>query len=209
MGLRSGAVGSRDAVKRRQLHCTVSAGNAWNGFNAYVSCHERRVEVNRRELSSHIREHFESKLFVQSGAALPEVVIGMVHFQSMDSLPKELDRAVSLALLHEYTRNESLVKHALAVEACMRAYARKLDAAHEEAWGLVGLLHDFDYDQFPTREEHPFVGEKILEDRGYPPFFRRAILSHADYSNVTRETPLEKALFACDELAGFLTAFLR
>ncbi len=130
----------------------------------------------------------------------------MVHFLSMDSLAKELDRTVSLALLKEYTRNESLIKHALAVEACMRAYARKLDPANEETWGLVGLLHDFDYDQFPTPQEHPFVGEKILEDRGYPPFFRRAILSHADYSGVPRETPMERALFACDELSGFLTA---
>ena len=123
----------------------------------------------------------------------------MVHWQLMD-------REGSLALLHEYTKNESLIKHALAVESCMRAYARKLDSAHEETWGLVGLLHDFDYDQFPTQDEHPYVGEKILEDRGYPPEFRRAIMSHAEYTGVVRETPMEKALFACDELAGFLTA---
>src|SRR5207247_7824113 len=101
---------------------------------------------------------------------------------------KHPDRASAEALLREYTRNESLIKHALAVEACMRGYARKLDPQHEETWGLVGLLHDFDYDQFPTPQEHPFVGEKILEDRGYPPEFRRAILSHADYSGVKRET---------------------
>jgi putative nucleotidyltransferase with HDIG domain len=116
------------------------------------------------------------------------------------------DRPGALALLHEYTKNESLIKHALAVEACMRAYAKKLDPANEERWAITGLLHDFDYDQFPTPDEHPFVGEKILEDRKYPADIRRAILSHAEYSGVKRETPMEKALFACDELAGFLTA---
>ena len=116
------------------------------------------------------------------------------------------DRPGALALLHEYTKNESLIKHALAVEACMRAYAKKLDPANEERWAITGLLHDFDYDQFPTPDEHPFVGEKILEDRKYPADIRRAILSHAEYSGVKRETPMEKALFACDELAGFITA---
>ncbi len=118
----------------------------------------------------------------------------------------DLDRANALALLHEYTKNESLIKHALAVEACMKAYARKLDPGNELKWSVTGLLHDFDYDQFPTPQEHPFVGEKILEDRGYPHDIRRAILSHANYSGVKRESPMEKSLFACDELAGFLTA---
>ncbi len=116
------------------------------------------------------------------------------------------DRPTTLALLKEYTRNESLIKHGLAVEACMRAYARKLDPANEEKWAVTGLIHDFDYDQFPTPDEHPYVGEKILEDRGYPADVRRAIMSHAEYTGVKRETPMEKALFACDELAGFLTA---
>lgn len=111
-----------------------------------------------------------------------------------------------MALLREYTKNESLIKHALAVEACMRAYARKLDPANEDKWSLTGLLHDFDYDQFPTPQEHPFIGEKILEERGYPADIRRAIMSHANYSGVSRDSAMEKALFACDELSGFLTA---
>jgi len=87
----------------------------------------------------------------------------------------------------------------------MRAYARKF-SADEELWGLVGLIHDFDYDQFPSREEHPFKGNEILKDRGYSDEIRRAIMSHAEYSGVSRDTPMEKTLFACDELAGFITA---
>jgi putative nucleotidyltransferase with HDIG domain len=115
-------------------------------------------------------------------------------------------------LLCEYTQSESLRKHALAVEACMRAYARHFaadgtdPAADEELYGLCGLLHDFDYEKFPTPDQHPFVGNKILEERGYPEVLRRCILSHAQYSGVPRITPMEKALFACDELVGFLTA---
>jgi putative nucleotidyltransferase with HDIG domain len=98
-----------------------------------------------------------------------------------------------------------LRKHALAVEACMRAYARKF-STDEELWGLVGLLHDFDYDKYPSAQEHPYKGNEILKERGYSEEIRRAIMSHADYTGVTRETPMEKALFACDELAGFITA---
>jgi putative nucleotidyltransferase with HDIG domain len=113
------------------------------------------------------------------------------------------DRA--LALLHEYTKKDGLIKHALAVEAAVRAYAVKL-GGDPDAWGLVALLHDFDYERWPTPEDHPFRGVEILEREGFPEWFRRAILSHADYSGVTRESPLEKALFACDELSGFLTA---
>ncbi len=93
----------------------------------------------------------------------------------------------------------------LAVEACMRAYARKF-GEEEEKWGITGLLHDFDYEKYPTPQEHPFVGNKILEERGYPDEMRRAILSHAEYSGVPRESMMEKTLFACDELAGFITA---
>ena len=96
-------------------------------------------------------------------------------------------------------------KHALAVEACLRAYARKF-SADEELWGAVGLLHDFDYDKYPSAQEHPYKGNEILEERGYSDEIRRAIMSHADYTRVVRETPMEKALFACDELAGFITA---
>src|SRR5205085_11868528 len=123
-----------------------------------------------------------------------------------------LDRARAWQLLCEYTQSESLRKHMLAVEACMRAYARRFreqgadPAADEEGYGITGLLHDFDYEKYPTPAEHPFVGNNILEERGYPEEMRRAILSHADYSNVPRVPPMAKALFACDELAGFITA---
>jgi putative nucleotidyltransferase with HDIG domain len=116
-----------------------------------------------------------------------------------------LDRAQSWSLLCEYTQSESLRKHMLAVEACMRAYARKF-GEDEDKWGITGLLHDFDYEKYPTPAEHPFVGNKILEERGYPEEMRRAILSHADYSGVKRESRMEKTLYACDEIAGFITA---
>src|SRR5436853_4660408 len=115
------------------------------------------------------------------------------------------DRSVAWGLLCEYTQSESLRKHARAVEACMRAYAKKF-GEDEENYGITGLLHDFDYEKYPTPQEHPFVGNKILEERGYPEEIRRAILSHAEYSGVKRETLMEKTLFACDELAGFITA---
>src|SRR5712692_7610362 len=124
----------------------------------------------------------------------------------------ELSRDAAWQLLCEYTQSESLRKHMLAVEACMRAYARKFreqgtdPTADEETYGITGLLHDFDYEKYPTPAEHPFVGSKILEERGYPEWLRRCILSHADYSNVPRESRMEHALFACDELAGFITA---
>ena len=116
-----------------------------------------------------------------------------------------MNRESAWSLLCEYTQSESLRKHMMAVEACMRAYARKF-GEDESKWGITGLLHDFDYEKYPTPQEHPFVGNKILEERGYPEDVRRAILSHADYSGVKRETNMEKALFACDELAGFITA---
>ena len=102
-----------------------------------------------------------------------------------------LDRAQAWSLLCEYTQSESLRKHMLAVEACMRAYARKF-GEDENKWGITGLLHDFDYEKYPTPAEHPFVGNKILEERGYPEDVRRAILSHADYSGVKRESRMEK-----------------
>ncbi|HXZ27280.1 MAG TPA: HDIG domain-containing protein [Terriglobales bacterium] len=114
-------------------------------------------------------------------------------------------REAAWSLLCEYTPSENLRRHALAVEACLRAYARKF-GEDEDFWGVTGLLHDFDYEKYPTAQEHPFVGSKILEEHGYPEELRRAILSHADYTGVARESRLEKALFACDELAGFLTA---
>jgi putative nucleotidyltransferase with HDIG domain len=115
------------------------------------------------------------------------------------------DRTATWNLLTEFTQSESLRKHALAVEACMRAYARKF-GADEELWGTVGLIHDFDYEKYPTAQEHPYKGNEILKERGYSDEIRRAIMSHAEYTGVTRDTPMEKALFACDELAGFITA---
>src|SRR5271169_1303897 len=108
-------------------------------------------------------------------------------------------------LLTEFTLSESLRKHALSVGACLRAYARKY-GEDEELWGLVGLIHDFDYEKYPSAEDHPFRGSEILKERGYSEDVRRAILSHASYSGVPRETLLEKTLFACDELAGFIIA---
>jgi len=116
-----------------------------------------------------------------------------------------INRNQAWSLLCEYTQSESLRKHMLAVEACMRAYARKF-GEDEDKWGITGLLHDFDYEKYPTSAEHPFVGNKILEERGYPEEMRRAILSHADYSGVKRESRMEKTLYACDEIAGFITA---
>ncbi|HYA96107.1 MAG TPA: HDIG domain-containing protein [Terriglobales bacterium] len=115
------------------------------------------------------------------------------------------DRQAGWSLLTEFTASENLRKHALAVEACMRAYARKFDE-DEAFWGVTGLIHDFDYEKYPTPEEHPFVGNKILEERGWPEVIRRAIMSHAQYSGVARLSNMEKALFACDELAGLITA---
>ena len=120
------------------------------------------------------------------------------------------DRNDAWNLLCEYTQSESLRKHALAVEACVRAYARKL-GGEEELWGLAGLLHDFDYERWPNAEhhpsqEHPYEGSKVLRQRGYPEEVIQAILAHAEYCGVARVSPLDRALFACDELAGFLTA---
>lgn len=116
-----------------------------------------------------------------------------------------MTRANALALMHEYTRSESLRKHMLAVEAAVRGYAREW-GENEEEWGIVALLHDFDYERWPSREDHPFRGVEILKAKGYPEWVTRAILSHADYSGVPRESRLEKTLFACDEMAGFVTA---
>jgi len=114
-------------------------------------------------------------------------------------------RADAWQLLTEWTQSESLRKHALAVEAAVRGYARR-SGANEEEWGIVALLHDFDYERYPTAADHPFRGCEELRRRGYPEWVMKAILSHANYSGVLRETPLEHTLFACDEMAGFVTA---
>jgi putative nucleotidyltransferase with HDIG domain len=114
-------------------------------------------------------------------------------------------RAEAWALLTEYTQNESLIKHALAVEAAMRAYARHFGESEEE-WGAVGLLHDFDYERHPTLDEHPLKGAEILRTKGYPEELIRAVLSHASHAGVPRDTRMAQALFAVDELTGFVTA---
>ena len=118
---------------------------------------------------------------------------------------KSRDRNYCLLLLKEYTKSDSLLKHAYAVETCVRAYAKKFNE-DEELWSNVALLHDFDYEMYPTEQEHPFKGSEILKEKGFSNEFRNAILSHANYSGIKRETLLQRCLFACDELAGFITA---
>jgi len=117
----------------------------------------------------------------------------------------ELSREKAWALLTEFTQNENLQKHALAVEAAVRGYARQF-GEDDVAWGVTALLHDFDYDRYPDLGDHPFKGAEILRERGYPEWLIRAVLSHADHTGVARETRLEHTLFACDEMAGFVTA---
>lgn len=114
-------------------------------------------------------------------------------------------RDTALALLHEHTTTEPLRRHAYAVEAALRAAAEKL-GVDAEYWGAVGLLHDFDYERYPTLENHPFRGAEFLREQGWPEWVVRAVLSHADHTGVARESRLEHALFACDEMAGFVTA---
>jgi len=117
----------------------------------------------------------------------------------------DLSRDAAWALVTEYTQSDSLRKHMLAVEAAVRGYARQF-AEDEEAWGFVALVHDFDYERYPDPENHPFRGVDILRARQYPEWVTRAILSHADYSGVPRESRLEHVLYACDEMSGFVTA---
>jgi putative nucleotidyltransferase with HDIG domain len=117
-----------------------------------------------------------------------------------------MNRTEAFALLNEYVSDQSLVRHCLCVEAAMRAYARKL-GEDEEKWGIVGLLHDFDYERWPDPPDHPLKGAEILKQRGYPDDVIYAIKSHADYlPDCPRVRPIEKALYACDELAGLITA---
>jgi len=116
-----------------------------------------------------------------------------------------LSREDAWVLLTEYTQGESLRKHMLAVEAAVRGYARQF-GEDEDDWGVVALLHDFDYERYPDQENHPYRGVEVLKARGYPEWATRAILSHADYSGVPRESRLEKTLYACDEMSGIVTA---
>src|SRR5271167_205279 len=139
------------------------------------------------------------------GVAPPAIHYWLRHWEQR--MPTRYD---AWKLLCEFTESESLRKHMLAVDACVRAYARK-QGADEELWGITALLHDFDYERWPNNEHaadagHPAEGAKILREHGYSEEIVRAILSHADYSGVARQSPLEHTLFACDELAGFLTA---
>jgi putative nucleotidyltransferase with HDIG domain len=116
-----------------------------------------------------------------------------------------MNRQEAMNLLKEYTTKDGLIKHALAVEACMKAYAKKFDGDEEE-WGIIGLLHDFDYEKYPDLKDHPFKGAEILRERGVKEEWVRTILSHADYSGIERDTLMAKTLFACDELTGFVVA---
>ena len=116
-----------------------------------------------------------------------------------------LSRDIAWALLTEFTHNENLQKHALAVEAAVRGYALHW-GEDEAAWGVAALLHDFDYERYPDLADHPFKGAEILREHGYPEWLVRAVLSHADHTGVVRESRLEHTLFACDEMAGFVTA---
>jgi putative nucleotidyltransferase with HDIG domain len=116
-----------------------------------------------------------------------------------------LSREDAWKLMTEYTQGESLRKHMRAVEAAVRGYARQF-GEDEDDWGAVALLHDFDYERYPDQENHPYRGVEVLKARGYPEWVTRAILSHADYSGVPRESRLEKTLYACDEMSGIVTA---
>jgi putative nucleotidyltransferase with HDIG domain len=125
---------------------------------------------------------------------------------------RRITREEALGLLHEFTQSDALRKHGRAVEEAMRAYARWFGVTDErevEKWGVVGLLHDFDYEQNPTEDSHVHVGMRILRERGYPEEIVEAIGSHADYMNIPRDTPLKKAIYACDELVGFIGACVK
>ncbi len=118
---------------------------------------------------------------------------------------RELNRDEAEKLMFEYTKSDALRKHMFAVEAAMRAYARKF-GEEEDKWGVVGLLHDFDYEAYPNAPDHPLKGSEILEQKGYPEDVRKAILGHAAYTAVPRDTRMAKVLYACDELCGFVNA---
>jgi putative nucleotidyltransferase with HDIG domain len=123
----------------------------------------------------------------------------------MERNETDMNREEAFDLLKEYTKKEGLIKHALAVEGAMRDYAQKF-GEDEDTWGVVGLLHDFDYEKYPTAQDHPFKGAQILREKGVPEQWVDAILGHADYSGVKRESAMARALFAVDELTGFIVA---
>src|SRR6202049_3379658 len=147
---------------------------------------------------------------VKTNARLHSFNIAIIRYKirmkDESSMTESLNqRGTAWGLLTEFTQSESLHKHALAVEACMRAYARKA-GADEELWGKVGLLHDFDYEKYPSPDEHPYRGCEILKERGYSEEVRRAIMSHAEYSGVASISPMENTRFACDEWAWLIAA---
>jgi putative nucleotidyltransferase with HDIG domain len=116
-----------------------------------------------------------------------------------------MDRNEALKIVHDYVKNENLIRHMLAVEAAMRFYAAKF-GEDQETWGITGILHDFDWEIHPTLEEHPLAGAPILLERGVPEAIVKAVLSHADHTGIPRQTRMEKALYACDEITGLITA---
>lgn len=116
-----------------------------------------------------------------------------------------MERSKALDIVREYVKNENLIHHMLAVEAAMRFYAEKF-SEDKELWGITGLLHDFDWEIHPTLEEHPMAGASILREKGFPEEIVRAVLSHADHTGISRESRMEKALYACDEITGLITA---
>src|SRR5215475_7608752 len=147
--------------------------------------------------------------FSWRGRATRRPALSALHFVCRYSEITErcnvMTREDAWKLLCEYTKGESLRKHALAVEAVMRAYARRLNE-DEDKWAIVGMLHDFDYEMYPNPPDHPVKGSEILKERGYSEEIRKAILGHANYTGVARDTLLARALYACDELTGFVVA---
>lgn len=133
------------------------------------------------------------------------VQVKMFELINRGKMNIEQDNEKCLKILKEYTQSESLLKHAYAVEACVTAYAHKF-GENETYWSNIALLHDFDYEKYPTAEDHPYKGNEILKENGFSEEFRNTIMSHAEYTGIPRTTKLQKTLFACDELAGFITA---
>ena len=188
---------------------------------ATPDCKQRNLKIGGRfrlQSQSAVQGLWKSRLKCIEPRVLPAKTGSTRLNPAIDKAKAMIDRDSAWCLLTEFTQSESLRKHALAVEACMRACSRKfpngsggsgstdLAMSEEDLWGIVGLIHDFDYEKYPSLEDHPYKGNEILKERGWPDMIRRAIMSHAEYTGVTRDSPMEKALFACDELAGFITA---
>lgn len=215
---------------------------------ATPDCKQRNLKIGGRfrpQRQSAVQGLWKSRLKCIEPRVLPAKTGSTRPNPAVDKAKAMIDRESAWCLLTEFTQSESLRKHALAVEACMRACSRKFGRDHrdvqdndrvadndreghdstravnppsspgasapegmseEDLWGIVGLIHDFDYEKYPSLEDHPYRGNEILKERGWPEVIRRAIMSHAEYTGVTRDSPMEKALFACDELAGFITA---